>query len=1017
MADTSNKGGQVAVFNFKQEARAIGFNQAFCDILPYGIYTGGELSKVSNTTIDVAPLTCIIKSYNNDKVALRQETTSNYRVDDVSPSKPYIVIRYGWLEQEFNYMTILAVGGSENPDMEVDEKLHSLDIILGKVVYDGIEIPSDNKKAFDLTLRQDVFFNKSAKLFNQFKVSATDPISNKVNISGGVLNTSKGHFTKSGTEFDTGASDTNGIGSGNERIDLIVLDVNGDFKFIKGVPAVSPLAPNYGNYKVLAEIRRGHDREDINGSDIKQVSDATIRGPISLDDYILDDSEGLIPSDIKKSVESVIRFILHNNLGIHPDDPANDGKVLRKHIKWGLNEEEDDVNASAMPIINEDGLFASSTVEGALAEIAGAGRTTETLKGLNDDIHDLSDYLDSQIYCSYNQSVYCSDTSTPIFFAKVKKHTSTVFNLKVDGPANMQGTISLVVTVGESADLTNSSISILSQAIPFFYAKSIIYLATNVDNAGTNDIFVGFTTPITGQFDISFQSVSSEPGAVAEFIDIKDVSLLNKKSFLVSEGYLAGYPVIKNTNDLLAFKEWSPDYQYKENDPVFWKGQLYIANELSVPIKGESPPSPSWNMLAKQDISIDVDFTEGVKTPQLFYQPGLIISNSDAVGIRKAYQDQGMEYPSKSSLVYHLDGDYYDQHHKNESDQLVLFYNNEFYRYSPISESLEILPEFSFDGLDEDLFEWEAPSDPVNIMPHFINEESEELISTDLKINKKPFKEIAQALYGTMCIPVIIPNNTGQNTIDFWFKIFNMTGCNVFTISLLTHETIDLTVGYEEPFWNENDGVVNAFNYNKDVGVSGLLPYNERIVSSEMNLLQVSNDQSTITPVDLSINLDGSWNHIAIEIGNTNLKIFLNGNEQEFTRLTSNFGGNSVINLNPHQRPFIIDELMVDWTKAITFERFKDVSSIKLPWAAHEWGDGWLTIFANDPEKIDSNLALYLYPVGSVITQASVGGVYDPTQTPWARFHNFTEDQFALQGEVTPVGGNGQKTRFYQRIH
>jgi hypothetical protein len=57
-----------------------------------------------------------------------------------------------------------------------------------------------------------------------------------------------------------------------------------------------------------------------------------------------------------------------------------------------------------------------------------------------------------------------------------------------------------------------------------------------------------------------------------------------------------------------------------------------------------------------------------------------------------------------------------------------------------------------------------------------------------------------------------------------------------------------------------------------------------------------------------------------------------------------------------------------------------------------------------------------LFPVGSIITQTTIENVYDQNQTPWKRFHNFTEDQFVLQGEVTPIGGNGEKTRFWQRV-
>jgi glucose-6-phosphate isomerase len=74
-----------------------------------------------------------------------------------------------------------------------------------------------------------------------------------------------------------------------------------------------------------------------------------------------------------------------------PDDPSVLAKVLRKHINFGTTD-PDEVYAGSVPVKNTAGLFAGADVEAVLAEIAGSGRTTETLKNLADAIEALNEY-------------------------------------------------------------------------------------------------------------------------------------------------------------------------------------------------------------------------------------------------------------------------------------------------------------------------------------------------------------------------------------------------------------------------------------------------------------------------------------------------------------------------------------------------------------------------------------------------------------------------------------------------
>lgn len=390
-------GAQVCVWDYRQEARSKGFNQAFCDILPYGLYTGGHLTRVSDTVVNVGLLVCIIRSDENDKVALRVETTEEQNISlarslgsayaDIA--KPYIVLRFGWQDVEANYMNMLAVGWSTNPAESDPDKLHPLDIILGKVLFQETSAGSGQYaiakgSPFDLSRRQDVFIKETEAVTGQFHVTPSEIDSKKVFISGGKLNTSRGRFLIPGEEFPSGGiPDTSSLG----RTDLIVLNVQGQFQLIQGTPsAVFPApSPRYQTYKVLAEIRRGPNRTNILGADIVPVTDATILGPVSADDFPLSDSDDILPPNAK-NIEAAFNYIMHRSIAVSPQDAATLAVVLKRNIKWGINDQNGEVYAQAIPVKDIDGLFVSDNVEAILKEIAGTGRTVETLKGLADAI-------------------------------------------------------------------------------------------------------------------------------------------------------------------------------------------------------------------------------------------------------------------------------------------------------------------------------------------------------------------------------------------------------------------------------------------------------------------------------------------------------------------------------------------------------------------------------------------------------------------------------------------------------
>jgi hypothetical protein len=409
-----------------------------------------------------------------------------------------------------------------------------------------------------------------------------------------------------------------------------------------------------------------------------------------------------------------------------------------------------------------------------------------------------------------------------------------------------------------------------------------------------------------------------------------------------------------------------------------------------------------------------MDITEGARTPQLFYQPGLIISNTTALKLRKAHQDQGMQYLSSASKVYHFDGDLLDQDQQN---QLIIIAKTPEIEFNDIAIS-----EFPYNDIDSSVFAYNMAS-LDGVVPHFISEDSEREspITMEPAIPKKPFKEIAESFYGSYSVETIMPDNSGLNTLDFWLKLTEGGGVDILDVELPTGEYFLVELAHEEPFWNDNSGISlpDNFLYNTNVLQPGTLVYNERDIRSGLSAVLGYNGNVQIIDFEIpdqNLPQINRWNHIALEITGSQINVFINGIARSFNRLSFGFGGDTHITINRQQVPIVLDELLFDWTTAESFSRYNQISQVRLPWAYHEWAEGWLTLYGDSADRIDSNLALFLFPVGSIITQTTISGEYNPNQTPWKRFHNFTEDQFVFQGEVTPAGGNGEKTRFWQRV-
>ena len=311
--NTVDYGAQRLSFDYRSDAKASLFNKILYNLLPYGIYNGGTLARLSNTAVSLQPVTVIIDSNNSDEVAVKIDTTEAQTISLAGSgsgcdiTKPYIILRFGWADEEENYMDILASAYSD---------ILSTDIIVGKVNFEllGSDYIIATVNSFDYSRRNAVDWGT---VKSWFKVTATEPPSNKVNVSGGVIVTSKGKFSMIGA-----ALPTNGITVPTaSRIDILGIDGSGNFQYIEGIAGATPVAPLYNTLKVLAEIHLSANQTVIKGSDIIMLNaENAVPGTIDPEDMPIVDPNGHFPTPNNK-VTAALHYLWTHSLVLNHNSP------------------------------------------------------------------------------------------------------------------------------------------------------------------------------------------------------------------------------------------------------------------------------------------------------------------------------------------------------------------------------------------------------------------------------------------------------------------------------------------------------------------------------------------------------------------------------------------------------------------------------------------------------------------------------------------------------------------------
>ena len=134
MASTDN-GGQIITFKYQQEGTAEGFNKLLQGVIPTGIISGGDMIKVSNSQINLAPMEMMISDGN---VTIHVQTTEN-AVVNVDKSLPYVIAKFNWANLANNYVSF------ESASLSSLSSLPNV-LILGKCEFSGTTL-----ETFDYT--------------------------------------------------------------------------------------------------------------------------------------------------------------------------------------------------------------------------------------------------------------------------------------------------------------------------------------------------------------------------------------------------------------------------------------------------------------------------------------------------------------------------------------------------------------------------------------------------------------------------------------------------------------------------------------------------------------------------------------------------------------------------------------------------------------------------------------------------------------------------------------------------
>lgn len=250
---STNHGTQINNFGYFVEAESSTFNRILKDVLSPGIYSGGWLTKVSNTEVTLSPFSIQIAdgTYQISSVSTSTATLNSTTLDSgsISSSTPVLVFRWAFQEAAINYVEIRAIASVASKQ--------SNDIVIGSCTFEGSTLTGFSYVSRGQAKLQDFFL----------RPEATDATELYIRVLGGRATFGDSTYTINAQKVGPFTVP----GSPNSRIDLVYVDTDGSLQIAQGSAGTSPSAPDYGNKLVLAEVTVVNGVTNITASNINDV--------------------------------------------------------------------------------------------------------------------------------------------------------------------------------------------------------------------------------------------------------------------------------------------------------------------------------------------------------------------------------------------------------------------------------------------------------------------------------------------------------------------------------------------------------------------------------------------------------------------------------------------------------------------------------------------------------------------------------------------------------------------------
>jgi len=233
---STNHGTQTITWGYFQEAKAANWGKRLLDQLPVGIYSGGYLTRVTDSRVSLSAMVAEIRDgsaqVNVRTAAAATLDSTTLDSGSISSATPYLVLRWSFAELVANYVEVHAIASLSARQQN--------DIVVGKCVFEGATLSSFDysDRTFPMVLERNL------------SVEATTASEMYVRVRGGTVNTGSAKVRIGDQKVGPFAVPS----ASNSRIDLVYVTSAGAIAIAQGTEAVSPSAPAYGGKMVLAEV-------------------------------------------------------------------------------------------------------------------------------------------------------------------------------------------------------------------------------------------------------------------------------------------------------------------------------------------------------------------------------------------------------------------------------------------------------------------------------------------------------------------------------------------------------------------------------------------------------------------------------------------------------------------------------------------------------------------------------------------------------------------------------------------